>query len=414
MFIELSFLYNLSITKYKSFNLITFSTPDNDSIESLYVVRKQDRFAISPQEWWCFLITEIHPFSPYMFVDSLGLSPGYYYYYTFFTKLKNNVLMKDTIKVHSPAPPQLVSVSPVPGVSDGRIFKMAFNSQIDSSSFFNGTSIFSYGYSDTIYYMKRNIKINKDSVFISLTPIPRSNDNLIFYINSDLVCDIFGNKIDGNWNTFEDGTPDDDIYLNYRIAPLGDFNLDYEVNTSDFAIFKNAFLNNDTFYETGPYYGNLPDIYCKPDGLMNYEDFNAFCVIWRWFLKNRKIFVDKSVGSNIIIDENNIITNADGFLELASLSELKINKAINLKGFKSDTNVIVIEVSKDEIIKYNGKVISYRLIDKNGYIICSGNKTIFRNDSLILDIIGRKNYKLKKGIYFILKEKVSRKIIKIK
>lgn len=414
LFIEISFLYNLSITKYKSFNLITFATPDSTSIESLFVVRRQDRYANSPNEWWCFLRINLEPFKPYMFVDSIGLSPGYYYYYTFFTKLTNGILIKDTLKVKSPAPPQLVSINPVPGITDGRSFKFVFNARIDSVSFVNGTRIFSYNYLDTIYYTKRDIKIRKDSIFVSLTPIPRSNDNLVFHIRSDSVSDIFGNKIDGNWNTLEDGSPDDDVCINYKISPLGDFNLDLEVNSFDFAIFREAFLNDDIYFETGPYYGNLPDIYCIPDGTMDYKDFNSFCIIWKWFLNHRKIFVEKNDGLNLFIENKRIVSNLDGYLEIASKSEVMIDKEILLKGSKYDTIVYLIDMNKGERIKFDGEIISYRLIDKNGNLAGSGNNLISERDSLIFDIMGRKNYKVNNGVYFIIKNRALRKTIRIR
>ncbi len=414
LFIEISFLYNLSITKYKSFNLITFVSPDSSSIESLFIVRRYDRFANSPNEWWCFLRIPLEPLKPYMFIDSVSLSPGYYYYYTFFSKLTNGVIFKDTIKVPTPAPPQLVSITPVQGITDGRLFKFVFNSHIDSSSFNSGTEIFSYNYQDTIFYSKKEIKIKKDTIYVYLYPIPRSNDNLVFKFNGDSVKDIFGNKIDGNWNNFEDGSPLDDIYVNYIISPLGDFDLDLQVNSLDFVIFRNAFLNNDTYFETGPYSGRLPDIYCLPDGLMDYNDFNSFCIMWKWFLNQRKMFVDKNNGINLIIDNKKIISNLDGYLEIVSKDKITIDKEILLEGSKEDTIVCLMEVKKSEIIRFDGNIISYRLIDKEGNLVGSGNNMLFENDSLILDITGRKNSISKNGVYFLKKNGILKKIIRLK
>jgi len=413
LFIELSFLYNLSITKFKSYNLITFSTPDIDTIDSLFVVRRTDRFANSPNEWWCFLRTDIEPFNPYMFVDSIGLSPGYYYYYTFFTKFTNGNYMKDTLKVPSPSPPQFIYSIPVQGISDGRIFKFVFNAQIDSSSFLNGTDIFSYKYDDTMRYSIRYMRIKKDTIFITTYPLPRSNDNLIIHINSDIVKDIFGNKIDGNWNTLEDGSPYDDVFLNYKIVPLGDFNLDLEVNSSDFIIFRNAFLSGDTYYETGPFSGNLPDLYCIPDGLMDYNDFNSFCIMWKWFINERKIIVEKDEGERIYIEGNKIFTDSDCYIEIALRNgEITDGKSL-LSSIKFDTSIYLLESKTRKPVYFTGKIVSYRLYDNDGILIGKGSETFIDKDSSIFDLTGRKNNFMKSGVYFIRKNGV-KKIIKIR
>jgi hypothetical protein len=321
--------------------------------------------------------------------------------------------MKDTLKVPSPSPPQFIYSIPVQGISDGRIFKFVFNAQIDSSSFLNGTNIFSYKYDDTMRYSIRYMRIKKDTIFITTYPLPRSNDNLIIHINSDIVKDIFGNKIDGNWNTLEDGSPYDDVFLNYKIVPLGDFNLDLEVNSSDFIIFRNAFLSGDTYYETGPFSGNLPDLYCIPDGLMDYNDFNSFCIMWKWFINERKIIVEKDEGERIYIEGNKIFTDSDCYIEIALRNgEITDGKSL-LSSIKFDTSIYLLESKTRKPVYFTGKIVSYRLYDNNGILIGKGSETFIDKDSSIFDLTGRKNNFMKSGVYFIRKNGV-KKIIKIR
>jgi hypothetical protein len=99
------------------------------------------------------------------------------------------------------------------------------------------------------------------------------------------ILDSIGNPFDGDG----DGIPDsvDDYSWSFFSGPICDYVQDDTINAEDFAVLRNALNTQDITKEVGPCSGLAPYYVLTPDGVVDFEDFAIFIMMWNWSLDTR-------------------------------------------------------------------------------------------------------------------------------
>ncbi|MFQ6608779.1 MAG: Ig-like domain-containing protein, partial [Fidelibacterota bacterium] len=189
-----------------------------------------------------------------------------------------------SIDVDNLGPPQVLSYSPA---ADSLAYWMSlelevtFSRSIDPATVDGAVSIsgeissvhpFTYNYDEA----SRVLTISTVGVFASL-------ETVTFTITPDLT-DLDGIPFDGNGNGDVDDPSEDTFTGAFIITLLGDYTLNGMVNTADFSLFREAWLNPENFPERdiGPALGEIPQLQPVMDSTIDFEDLMVFAQMWNW------------------------------------------------------------------------------------------------------------------------------------
>ena len=189
-----------------------------------------------------------------------------------------------SIDVDNLGPPQVISYSPAEDSLASWMspeLEVTFSRDIDTSTVegsvgisgeITGDHLFTHAYVDS----SRILTIYIDGVFSSL-------ETVTFIITPDLT-DLDGIPFDGNGNGDVDD-PEDDIFTGtFTTTLLGDYTVNGIVNTADFALFRDAWLDPLSYldYDIGPASGEMPKLLPMPDSTIDFEDLMVFAQMWNW------------------------------------------------------------------------------------------------------------------------------------
>jgi len=419
--------------------LIIWTNPDDTTIDYVQIQMSRDTYPDSlgyPSA--IRKISPVHPLETDSIIWYWHLVPGARYYFAVFTVDTNTTPISDTCDTSSspsPYPPTVEVAYPNRCWTDKNIFKIVFNDTMDSIGVIHSINILSYHNNDTLYnyyadLISRNSYRNPGNYVISDTftfvvnPYPRSLDTVIVHIKSDFARDIFGWKLDGNYDNIQEGSPDDDAIIPFYFAMLGDFNMDDTVNIQDLNGFSEAILNNDTTCDIGPAYGNVPYLQKEPDGVVNIEDIGVFIQMWTYSIQHFGIKVPEGIITNNDVQcefnngEMDIIYNGNkAFTSVEILLEGDIKKFLKGSAFVKDAytlsekigGITVIDIANPVPI-LKGKLLKVvcnrdtkvwiKVFTQNNEIANAGKvypKSIVRRasiDTVIVNITGIKRYKI--------------------
>jgi hypothetical protein len=189
-----------------------------------------------------------------------------------------------SVDVDNLGPPQVISYSPAEDSLASWMspeLEVTFSRDIDTSTVegsvgisgeISGDHSFSHTYDDT----SRVLTLTVEGVFSSL-------ETVTFIITPDLT-DLDGIPFDGNGNGDVDD-PEDDIFTGtFTTTLLGDYTVNGMVNTADFALFRDAWLDPLSYldYDIGPASGEMPKLLPMPDSTIDFEDLMVFAQMWNW------------------------------------------------------------------------------------------------------------------------------------
>jgi hypothetical protein len=110
--------------------------------------------------------------------------------------------------------------------------------------------------------------------------------------------------LDGNANGDRDDPMIDNYSFSFRIALLGDYDLDNAVSLTDFYTLRDAWLSEPPDYhcELGPVRGDVPNFILEPDGKYNLKDLMSLISLWNWSLDHSTdifgcVSLAKSIGN---------------------------------------------------------------------------------------------------------------------
>ncbi|MDP7453528.1 MAG: Ig-like domain-containing protein, partial [Arenicellales bacterium] len=189
-----------------------------------------------------------------------------------------------SVDVDNLGPPQVITYSPAEDSLSSwmsPVLEVIFSLDIDPATVDSAVSISGeitgdHSFSQTYDNTSRVLTLTVDGVFSSL-------ETVTFSITPDLT-DLDGIPFDGNGNGDVDD-PEDDIYTGtFTTTLLGDYTVNGKVNTADFALFRDAWLDPLSYldYDIGPASGEMPKLLPMPDSTIDFEDLMVFAQMWNW------------------------------------------------------------------------------------------------------------------------------------
>ena len=189
-----------------------------------------------------------------------------------------------TVDVDNLGPPQVITYSPAEdslAIWISPELEVTFSRDIDPATVEGAISIsgeitddhsFTHTYDDA----SRVLTLTVDGVFSSL-------ETVTFFITPDLT-DLDGIPFDGNGNGDVDDPADDIFTGTFTTTILGDYTVNGTVNTADFALFRDAWLDPQSYldYDIGPASGEMPKLLPALDSTINFEDLMVFAQMWNW------------------------------------------------------------------------------------------------------------------------------------
>ncbi|RKZ23189.1 hypothetical protein DRQ18_01100 [bacterium] len=342
-----SYLINLRAypdTIGSDYILIRWEKPESMDyeVDSIKIKSSHITYVTDPSGWSPRLYS---PF-PDSFLHKASFYNGFYYHYTFFIFTGNETIL-DTCKCVSPTPPWTLSYYPPTGtvVSDTFISAVFKYSRMSFPE--EGVRVFSYHKGDTFHYQ---VKLGKYEIeytpgrldtthhfYFYTIPLFRSMDTVVIRLISDSIRSVRGNwPLDGNQNEIKEGSPDDDIVIKCYASLKGDYNLDGAVDIEDFAIFASLWKKERMpFKELAPFTGTIPYISVYPDSIIDFDDFCAFVLLWRWSLQNGRRGKDGNVTEDFYFMKGRVYADIEGVrgIEVITDGELEWEiDGLNMKG----------------------------------------------------------------------------------
>ncbi|RKZ25782.1 hypothetical protein DRQ20_04405 [bacterium] len=267
-------------------------------VDSVKVKKSFTGYITDPEGWG----HKLKPPFPDSFAAPWTYYDGIYYYFSVFSYFNNGTYALDTIRCISPAPPWVNAYYPTSGIYEGDtllLLSTRYSSLPEGVE--RGIKVFSYHKGDTFadytilpYFHTCTWGLPWDTThyyFFYVYPHLRSFDTVVVKFISDSIRNNRGNwPLDGDYDRIKEGSPEDDFVFSFISILKGDYNRDGIIDLSDFAYFADLWYNQRNIWmkELAPYTGKIPYILVYPDSTLDFDDFSAFILMWRWSRQNQE------------------------------------------------------------------------------------------------------------------------------